>query len=136
MREPGEAPRWISLAEMKDTKVAPNTEVEFTVQEMLVYVGGAVAMIGRLQYNPSWHALDYIAASGINTITGSWNQVKVWRGNKPKAISVKVAEDQILPGDYIEIPKSRYESFKDFTLFIASLLTVVSSAFIIYVNYK
>ena len=136
VREPGEAPRWISLAEMKDTKVAPNTEVEFTVQEMLVYVGGAVAMIGRLQYNPSWHALDYIAASGINTITGSWNQVKVWRGNKPKAISVKVAEDQILPGDYIEIPKSRYESFKDFTLFIASLLTVVSSAFIIYVNYK
>ena len=32
--------------------------------------------------------------------------------------------------------ESRYESFKDFTLFLASLLTVVSSAFIIYVNYK
>lgn len=136
VREPGKPPRWITLSEMKLTKVDPNTEVEFTVQEMLVYVGGAVTMIGRIPYNPSWHALDYIAASGINTITGSWNQVKVWRGNKPEAIRVKVAEDQILPGDYIEIPKSRYESFKDFTLFIASLLTVVSSAFIIYVNYK
>ena len=41
-----------------------------------------------------------------------------------------------MPGDYIEIPKSHYESFKDFTLFLASLLTVVSSAFIIYVNYN
>ncbi|MCQ2055405.1 MAG: polysaccharide biosynthesis/export family protein [Fibrobacter sp.] len=136
IREPGIAPRWITLSEMKTTKVAPNTEVEFSVQEMLVYVGGAVAMIGRYPYNPSWRAIDYIGAAGINTITGSWNQVKVWRGEKPKAMSVNVAQDQILPGDYIEVPKSRYEAFKDFTLFVASLLTVVSSAFIIYVNYK
>jgi hypothetical protein len=41
-----------------------------------------------------------------------------------------------MPGDYIEVPKSHYESFKDFTLFLASLLTVISSAFIIYVNYN
>ena len=72
----------------------------------------------------------------MSTISGSWNQVKVWRGKSPDALTVSVTEDQILPGDYIELPKSRYESFKDFTLFLASLLTVVSSAFIIYVNYK
>lgn len=136
VREPGQAPRWITLSEMKLTKVAPNTEVEFSVQEMLVYVGGAVNMIGKYPYNPSWHAIDYVAAAGINTITGSFNQIKVYRGKKPEANYLSVTEDQILPGDYIEIPKNRYEAFKDFTLFLASLLTVISSAFIIYVNYK
>ena len=70
----------------------------------------------------------------MNMMTGSWDQVRVWRGNQPKAITVKVAEDPILPGDYIEIPKSRYESFKDFTLFLASLLSVVSAAFVIYTS--
>lgn len=136
VREPGKAPRWISLNEMKETTVAPNTEVEFSVQEMLVYVGGAVNFLGRYPYDPTWHAIDYVAAAGINTISGSWNQVKVWRGSEPEAISVNVATDQIMPGDFIELPKSHYESFKDFTLFLASLLTVLSSAFIIYVNYK
>jgi protein involved in polysaccharide export with SLBB domain len=136
VREPGQNPKWITLSEMKDTKVAPNTEVEFSVQEMLVYVGGAVNYLGRYPYDPSWHAIDYVAASGINTITGSWRQIKVWRGKNPSALKLSVTEDQILPGDYIEIPKSHYESFKDFTLFLASLLTVISSAFIIYVNYK
>lgn len=136
VREPGQAPRWITLSEMKLTKVAPNTEVEFSVQEMLVYVGGAVNMIGKYPYNPSWHAIDYVAAAGINPITGSFNQIKVYRGKKPESNYLSITEDQILPGDYIEIPKSRYEAFKDFTLFLASLLTVISSAFIIYVNYK
>ena len=136
IREPGKAPRWIGISEMSKATVAPNTEVEFSVQEMLVYVGGAVNYLGRYPYDPSWHAIDYVAASGINTITGSWNQVKVWRGKSPEPLKLSVTEDQIMPGDYIEIPKSHYESFKDFTLFLASLLTVVSSAFIIYVNYK
>lgn len=136
IREPGEKARWIQLADMGKTYVAKNAEVEFHLMQMQVYVGGSVARIGQVDYNPSWHAIDYIGASGISPVTGSWGQVRVWRGTEPQPISVKVAEDPILPGDYIEIPKSRYESFKDFTLFIASLLTVVSSAFIIYVNYK
>lgn len=136
VREPGKAPRWITLSEMKLTKIAPNTEVEFSVQEMLVYVGGAVSMIGKYAYNPTWHALDYAAAAGINPITGTWNQIRVWRGNKPEPLHLSVTEDQILPGDYIEIPKSHYEAFKDFTLFLASLLSVISSTFIIYMNYK
>ncbi len=113
-----------------------SSNIEFTVQDMLVYVGGAVNYIGRHPYDPSWHAIDYVAASGINTISGTWNQIRVWRGKNPEALKLSVTEDQIMPGDYIEIPKSHYESFKDFTLFLASLLTVVSSAFIIYVNYN
>lgn len=136
IREPDKAPRWLALSEMKNTTVAPNTEVEFFMTQMNVYVGGAVSRIGQFDYNPSWHAIDYIAAAGINTISGSWRQVKVWRGKGPEALSVSVTEDQILPGDYIELPKGRYESFKDFTMFLASLLSVVSAAFIIYVNYK
>lgn len=136
VREPGKDPRWLPLSEMKTTTVAPNSEIELIVQQMLVYVGGAVSRIGQVEYNPSWHAIDYIAASGINTISGSWGQVKVWRGKSPEAHSVSVTEDPILPGDYIELPKSHYESFKDFVMFLASLLTVVSSAFIIYSTNK
>ncbi len=136
IREPGKEPRWITLTDMKTTTVVPNTEVEFFIHELFVYVGGSVNYIGRYAYNPTWHALDYIASGGVNPNTGSWDQVKVWRGEKPKAVSVNVATDPILPGDYIEVPKSHYEAFKDFTLFMASLLTVISSAFIIYVNYN
>ncbi|MCQ2061144.1 MAG: polysaccharide biosynthesis/export family protein [Fibrobacter sp.] len=136
VREPGKEARWITMPEMKETKVAANTEVEFTAQVMFVYVGGAVTAMGRYPYEPSWHAIDYISAAGVNIFTGSWNQVKVWRGEEPKAISVKVSEDEIMPGDLIEIPRNRYESLKDFTLFLASLLTVVSSALILYMNFK
>ena len=136
VREPDQEPRWITLNDMKNTFVAPNTEIEFFVKELFVYVGGSVSYIGRYPYNPTWHAIDYISSGGLNTITGSWSQVKVWRGEKLKAVDINVATDPILPGDVIEIPKSHYESFKDFTLFMASLLSVISSAFIIYVNYK
>jgi protein involved in polysaccharide export with SLBB domain len=115
---------------------AKNSEVEFHLNQKFVYVGGAVGHIGQFEYNPSWHAIDYIAAAGVNPTTGTWVQVRVWRGNQPKAITVKVAEDPILAGDFIEVPKNHYESFKDFVLFLASLLTVVSSAFIIYASYN
>ena len=39
--------------------------------------------------------------------------------------------DEILPGDYLEIPRTVYESVKDVVLFLASLLTVISTAIII-----
>ncbi|OWV23363.1 sugar transporter [Fibrobacter sp. UWB2] len=136
VREPDKDPRWITLAEMKTTTVEPNTEIEFFVKELFVYVGGALNFIGRYNYNPTWHAIDYIASSGVNTVTGNWNQVKVWRGKKPEATSINVASDPILPGDFIELPKSHYESFKDFTIFMASLLSVISTVFIIYTTNK
>jgi len=136
IREPGKDPRWITLSEMSTETVEPNTEIEFFVKELFVYVGGAVNFIGRYPYNPTWHAIDYITSGGVNTVTGSWNQVRVWRGAKPDALPINVSTDPVLPGDFIEVPRSHYESFKDFTMFLASLLTIVSSAFIIYVNYK
>jgi len=91
--------------------------------------------MGKIPYESSWHAIDYIAASGILTQTGTWSQVSVVRGDQEK-IKVNVSTDQILPGDYIEIPKSRYETFKDVTMFLASLLSVISTAVVIYVNFK
>ena len=136
IKDPGKDPHWAPLSDMAKVFPEKNAEVEFHLNQRFVYVGGAVGRLGQFDYNPSWHALDYIAAAGVNTITGTWNQVRVWRGNQPKAITVKVAEDPILPGDFIEIPKSRYESFKDFTLFLASLLSVISAAFIIYASYN
>lgn len=135
IRGKDKASRSIPISDASKETVAAGDEIEYAVKPLLVYVGGAVAGVGRVAYDPSWHALDYIAAAGVTTITGSFDQVEVVRGDR-KTITVNVTGDPIYPGDYIEIPKSGYERFKDFTLFIASLLTVVSSAFIIYVNYK
>lgn len=80
--------------------------------------------------------LSTTSLRAVNTVTGNWNQVKVWRGKKPEATSINVASDPILPGDFIELPKSHYESFKDFTIFMASLLSVISTVFIIYTTNK
>ena len=117
------------------TVVPAGAEIEYTMKSLIVYVGGAVAGVGRQQYNPAWHALDYIAAAGVTTISGSFDQVKVIRGDR-ETIYVNATGDPILPGDYIEIPKSNYERFKDFTLFMSSLLTVLASALTIYVYYN
>jgi protein involved in polysaccharide export with SLBB domain len=128
----------ISTSEAKNVAVSAGSEIYCDNRgsnNQFVYVGGAVAAMGRVPYNPDYHALDYIAAAGVTPFTGSWNQVHVVRGNR-ETIDVNATEDEILPGDYIEIPKSRYENFKDITLFLASLLTVVSSSLIIYMSYR
>jgi protein involved in polysaccharide export with SLBB domain len=135
IRYPDKTTKVISAKELNHWKVPPQTEIEFSVKTLFVYVGGAVMAMGKIPYESSWHAIDYIAASGILTQTGTWSQVSVVRGDQEK-IKVNVSTDQILPGDYIEIPKSRYETFKDVTMFLASLLSVISTAVVIYVNFK
>ena len=128
----------ISISEAKNTIANTSSEIYCDNRgsnNQFVYVGGAVAAMGRVPYNPEYKALDYIAAAGVTPFTGTWNQVRVVRGNR-ETLDVNATEDEIFPGDYIEIPKSRYENFKDITLFFASLLTVVSSTFIIYMSYR
>ena len=125
----------LPLLDAEKTVVPAGAEIEYTMKSLIVYVGGAVAGVGRQQYNPAWHALDYIAAAGVTTISGSFDQVKVIRGDR-ETVYVNATGDPILPGDYIEIPKSNYERFKDFTLFMSSLLTVLASALTIYVYYN
>lgn len=117
------------LAKARDFVLAPKTEVELWNREPVVYVGGAVARVGVGDYNPNFHAIDYIAASGVTIITGDWSRVSVIRDGK--SFSIDPYKEEILPGDYIEIPRSVYESVKDVTLFLASLLSVIATAIII-----
>ena len=117
------------IDKIRDRVFEPRTKIELWQKEPLVYVGGAVAAVGRAQYNPDFHAIDYIAASGVTIITGSWSRVTVIRDGKN--FSIDPYHDAIMPGDYIEIPRSLYESIKDVTLFLASLLSVVATAIII-----
>ena len=132
IRYPDKSTKTITVKEMDQWKVPPQSEIEFSIKTLFVYVGGAVAAMGKIPYESSWHAIDYIAAAGIATQTGSWSQVTVVRGDDQQKIKLNVSVDQIIPGDYIEIPKSRYENFKDVTLFLASLLSVISTAVVIY----
>ena len=107
----------------------PKTVIELWQDEPVVYVGGAVANMGKADFFPGLHAIDYIGASGVTIITGSWSRVTVIRDGKH--FSVDPYKDEIKPGDYIEIPRSVYESVKDVTLFLASLLSVIATAIII-----
>ena len=118
------------IAKIRDKVFDPRTKIELWQKDPLVYVGGAVAAVGRALYNPDFHAIDYIAASGVTIITGSWSRVSVIRDGKN--FSIDPYHDTIMPGDYIEIPRSVYESIKDVTLFLASLLSVFSTAIVIY----
>lgn len=129
IKKPGHPAESFELKDVGDMALEPKTVIEFWHREPAVYVGGAVARMGRAIYNPEFHAIDYIAASGVTIVTGSWSQVSVTRDGK--SMSIDPHKDEILPGDYIEIPQSRYESVKDFVTFIASLLSVVATAIII-----
>lgn len=117
------------LADARDLRLEPKTEVELWDKEPYVYVGGAVSMVGKVPYNPDYHAIDYIASSGVNIITGSLDRTTRVRDGERQ--SIDPYKDDIKPGDFIEIPRSFYESIKDVTLFLASLLSVVATAIII-----
>ena len=118
------------IVKIRDKVFEPRTKIELWNRDPFVYVGGAVAAVGRALYNPDFHAIDYIAASGVTIITGSWKRVSVIRDGK--SFSIDPFHDEILPGDYIEIPRTIYEAVKDVTLFLASLLSVFSTAIVIY----
>lgn len=119
----------ISMDSARSLVLRLGDDVQFLFKKQYVYVGGATAVLGRLEFNPGWHALDYIAASGVSFITGSWDRVSLIRKGGRK--NIDASNFEIEPGDYIEIPRSYYESVKDVTLFLASLLSVVATVLII-----
>jgi len=121
--------RWIDINQISDFVPEPLTEIEFHIQAPYVYVGGAVLTVGKVPYNSSMHAVDYVAASGVTIITGSFSRVSVLRNGKK--VSVDWAKGEILPGDYIEIPRTLYEQTKDFTVFVTSILSIIATAIII-----
>ena len=117
------------LTKARDLRLEPQSHIELWNKDPYIYVGGAVAAVGKALYTPGLHAIDYIGASGVTIITGSFRRVTRIRDGKCESIDPYKGEIQ--PGDYIEIPRSIYESVKDVTLFLASLLSVVATAIII-----
>lgn len=117
------------LTKARDLRLEPQSHIELWNKDPYIYVGGAVAAVGKALYTPGLHAIDYIGASGVTVITGSFRRVTRIRNGKCESIDPYNGEIQ--PGDYIEIPRSVYETVKDVTLFLASLLSVVATAIII-----
>lgn len=122
------------LAVARDVKIFPQAEVELWSKEPYVYVGGALTRVGKIDFTEGFHAIDYIGASGVNITTGSFSRVTRIRDGERS--SINAFEDDIQAGDYIEIPRSVYETVKDVTLFLASLLSVAATAIIIYQSQK
>jgi len=121
--------RWINISQMSTFVPEPLAEIEFHMQAPFVYVGGAVTAVGKVPYNSSMHAVDYVAASGVTIITGDFSRVSVLRNGK--YVSVNWATGEILPGDFIEIPRTVYEQTKDITIFVTSLLSIMATVIII-----
>ena len=115
--------RWISIDQIGSFVPEFLCEIEFYIQAPFVYVGGAVAAVGKVPYNSSMHAVDYVAASGATIITGKFSRISVLRNGK--RVSVDWATGEILPGDFIEIPRSFYEQVKDATYFATSLASLL-----------
>ena len=129
IKKPDGSTETYEIEKARDLRLAPETHVELWNKDPFVYVGGAVAAVGKALYTPGLHAIDYIASSGVTIITGSFRRVtRIRDGNRE---SIDPYKGEIQPGDYIEIPRSIYESVKDVTLFLASLLSVVATAIII-----
>ncbi|MCL2283559.1 MAG: SLBB domain-containing protein [Fibromonadales bacterium] len=117
--------RWIGVNQMDKFVPEPMNEIEFHIQAPYVYVGGAVAAVGKVPYNSSMGPADYVAASGVTIITGDMHRLSVVRNGK--TISVDWATGEILPGDFIDIPRTKYEVTKDVTFFVASILGIFTS---------
>jgi protein involved in polysaccharide export with SLBB domain len=117
--------RWLDINQIDKFIPEPINEITFHAQAPFVYVGGAVAMVGKVPYNPLMHAVDYVAASGVTIITGDFSRVTVLRNGK--RVSVDWATGEILPGDFIEIPRTGYEQIKDITYFLSSLIGIAAT---------
>jgi len=122
--------KWMGTNQIDSFSPEPSSDIEFHFQAPFVYIGGATATVGKVSYNPSMHAADYVAASGVTVITGDFSRVSVMRNGK--RISVDWANGEILSGDFIEIPRTAYEQAKDITYFIASLLGIAATTLTIY----
>jgi len=126
--------KWLGLNQIDSFSPEPSCDIEFQFQVPYVYVGGATASVGRSAYVPSMHAADYVAASGVSIVTGDFSRVSVMRNGK--RISVDWANGEILPGDFIEIPRTGYEQIKDVTYFVASLMGILATTVTIYLATK
>jgi protein involved in polysaccharide export with SLBB domain len=122
--------KWIGLDQIASFSPEPFCDIEFYLQAPYVYVGGATATVGKVPYNPSMYVADYVTASGVTIITGDFSRISVLRNGK--RISIDWARGEVLPGDFIEIPRTGYEQVKDITYFVASLVGIAATTLTIY----
>lgn len=113
----------------------PNELIEPVIDAGQVFIGGAVARLGSMQYNPHWTPYEYVANSGLTYISAKYGSFRVIHkdGREEWMDPVKGV---IEPGDYIDIPRSAYEETKDVTLFLASIISVLSTTILVYVTWK
>ena len=126
---------YLDMAEAQGLKVNPGTVIEPAMQFAFVYVGGALGSIGRFEYNPTYTPQDYALEAGMIPITASLASLHVIRKDG-KEDWVDPVKGTVNPGDYIDIPKSNYETFKDVSTFIATLLSVAFTGLMAYATYE
>ncbi|MDR2732438.1 MAG: polysaccharide biosynthesis/export family protein, partial [Fibromonadaceae bacterium] len=78
--------KWVNINQIDSFSPEPLCEIEFHIQAPFVYIGGAVAGVGKVPYNSSMHAVDYVAASGVTIITGDFSRVSVLRNGKKVSV--------------------------------------------------
>jgi len=100
-----------------------------------VFIGGATATIGHLDYDPTYHPQDYISKAGITPLTTGYGKVHVIHRDGTEEWLNPVS-GIVLPGDYIDVPKSTYESVKDLTMFLATVFGVLGTYITLYITYK
>jgi len=104
--------------------------------KQFVYVAGMVGHIGSVEYNALNTPIDYVAAAGITPYSAPLGQIEVVRYTTGERENIDEVKGVVYPGDVLELPRSRYERAKDFTMFFATLLGVLSSTLIIYTSLK
>jgi protein involved in polysaccharide export with SLBB domain len=112
--------------EVSQKSIEKGDRIELNQARYVVYVGGASTVPGALPYNPEYKVLDYMAASGLLTVSGDISRVTIQhRDGSSEDYSPDMT---VRPGDYIYVPRTMYENVKDFLYFSISILAVISSA--------
>lgn len=134
-RRKGEIPKKVPLFEADNIFPEPGTLIEVVPVKFFVYVGGATLSSGPVRYHPAYHAVDYVASSGLTPLSGDVDRLTVIRADGSRT-SVDPSADPIYPGDTILLPKSRYETVKDFTIFLGTLMGIAATVLTITITLR
>lgn len=127
--------RLILMSEIGRYKPQANEILEPVMETGRVHIGGAVARMGSMPYNPSWTPYEYVANSGLLYTSVKYGSFRVVHKDGREEW-MDPAKGVIEPGDFIEIPRNGYEETKDVALFLASIIGVLSTTILVYVTWK
>lgn len=100
--------------------------LELQSYKPLVFVSGAVSRPAAFEFNASFNALDYIANSGITTVTGDYRMVRVIDAGGEERV-IDSSRDRINAGDHIMIPQSKESRIRDWLSVLAAVAGIASS---------